>query len=150
MLAARVFDLAPADRRTAVLAWLLLPAVDLGLRLLPFRLVRRILMRLAGWLPLSSAIDPRPVAEAGYRLVAAAARRHLWAMQCLRRTLVLETLLRARGVATELRFGARRDGSGLEAHCWLVLDGVPVGESRESLARYAPLESPERPLPESD
>jgi hypothetical protein len=125
--------------RALMLAWLMLPLVDLSLRITSMVRVRRRLGTVSRWLPLEPARDPHAAARADYRLVAAAARRQPWSMGCLRRTLVLEALLRARGVATDLHFGARREGQGLVAHCWLELDGVPVGESAEDLAHYVPL-----------
>jgi len=127
------------ERRALLLAWTLLPLVDIGLRVTSMVTVRGLLGALAARMPLVPANEPRTAAEADHRLVAAAARRQLWTMGCLRRTLVLEALLTARGIATKLHFGARRDGEGIDAHCWLELDGEPVGETPESLARYDPL-----------
>ena len=52
-----------------------------------------------------------------------------WRYTCLRRSVVLYHLLRRAGRAVSLTIGVRKGGAGdLQAHAWLVLDGVPYLE----------------------
>jgi len=127
------------DWGTFFQAWVLLLAVDLGLRLLPFPWLQSFARR----------VRQRQVAnEAGtvqrmQRLVDIAARNHLYPMGCLRKSLVLQRLLGRRGIATELRIGVRKEGSELKAHAWLEYAGRPVGELDMVSMHYASLGSPE-------
>lgn len=61
---------------------------------------------------------------------------------CLVRSLALQRMLRRRGVNTsELKFGFRvRDGA-LEAHAWIELEGMVVGDSRSYVSRFTPATS---------
>jgi hypothetical protein len=52
-----------------------------------------------------------------------------WRYTCLRRSVVLYHLLCRAGRPVALRIGVRKEaGSALEAHAWLVKDGVPYLE----------------------
>lgn len=78
-------------------------------------------------LPTGDSADPEFQKRAVDR--AAAAMR---AGTCLSRALTLQTLLRRRGVASQLRFGIRkRDGSELLAHAWLETNGALIGEHQD-------------------
>lgn len=51
---------------------------------------------------------------------------------CLSKSLALHTLLRRRGIDTRLRLGVRKDqASGIRAHAWLELDGLPISDRQE-------------------
>ena len=55
-----------------------------------------------------------------------------WRKTCLKRALVLHSLLRRAGRPAELRIGVRRDDAGdLTAHAWLARDGQPYLERGE-------------------
>lgn len=129
-------DLTPVDYWTLTQCWLLLLPTDVALRLLPFR-----------WLQRAAASGarpgvPSPAAAAEVRrldrLVRIAARRHLYPMTCLRRSLVLQWLLGRAGVPVELKLGVRREGQGIAAHAWIEYQGEPVGEPEdvEQFARF--------------
>lgn len=59
---------------------------------------------------------------------------------CLTRTLTLFYYLRRRGVPLEVHLGIDHNGfdepAGLQAHCWLVYDHMPVLERRDPRQRY--------------
>ena len=118
-------------------AWWLLLAVDLGLRLLPFR-------RLQSWLG-TAAAAPHPPAETDRLIrqtqaaVERAIRNHLYPMTCLRRALALQRLLARQGIAAALRFGVQRQADGITAHAWLEYNGQPLGETQAVERRYAAL-----------
>jgi hypothetical protein len=73
------------------------------------------------------------------RLVDMAVRRLPYSGTCLRRSLVLQRFLRRAGIATELRFGARKTNGRLEAHAWLEQEGLPLGEAAPVEERFAKL-----------
>jgi hypothetical protein len=106
------------DRGLLLIALLLLGAIRLGLALLPFQTVRRLLSRLsrapAGQMPEENAV-----------------RRVVWALDvashilpgstsCLPRALAGHLLLARRGVVATLQIGVARGAAGqLEAHAWI-------------------------------
>jgi hypothetical protein len=128
------------DRLLFVQAWLLLWAVDLALRVAPFRKVRR-------WIESSGPkkIILEEQAEAVVRrtsdFVDRAARHHLYEMTCLRRSLALQWLLSRHGLETRLQFGVRRENGNLQAHAWLEHEGQVIGETRVPDEQYARLKA---------
>jgi hypothetical protein len=122
-----------------LLFWLLV--ADLALRALPYR---RAAALLAGRLRQSPRGRPGSTLSEGQVLalaaqVDAAARYHLYPMQCLRRALVLRRLLMRRGVAAEIRFGVRKERGRLIAHAWVECGGRSLDQGAEK--RYARLET---------
>jgi Transglutaminase-like superfamily len=125
------------DWMLLVQAWSLLLAVDIALRTLPFRKVQ-------GWMYSTNENEiPAEQAERIIRrssdLVDLAARRHLYPMTCLRRSLVKQFLLSRRGVNTGLHIGVRRNQEKLDAHAWLEFQGQPIGEKDPPSSQYTPL-----------
>jgi len=55
---------------------------------------------------------------------------------CLARSLTLWTLLRRRGVETELRIGYRKQNGKIEGHAWLEDAGAPINESAAVAGTY--------------
>lgn len=130
-------------RRLLVGAALRLLLVDLGLRLLGFARVRRLLARPAAPAPApGTARERREEAEALAWAVAAAARHHLYPMRCLPRALVLWRFLSRRGIPGELQIGVRTEAGELRAHAWVELDGRPLGEGADVGDLYASLTLP--------
>lgn len=76
----------------------------------------------------TSPPDGREVAFATARLVDAAARRSPTRPNCLARSIVLWALLRVQGVASDLRFGFRRNGGEFVGHAWVVRLGLPIND----------------------
>lgn len=109
----------------------LLPIIDLGLR-------HRGLRQTQAWLARGQRACPphraSPAeledAEGLARLAAIAGRRGLYANTCLRQALAVQWWLRRRGLSAQLRIGAQRAGDTLDAHAWVELDGVPLGQTR--------------------
>jgi hypothetical protein len=134
--AARRFS--AGDWRVLARAWCLLLLVDVGLRVLPFRRVQRVVPPVAYGLA-GSAEETAAAIRRLRRLVDIAARNHLYPMTCLRRALVLQRMLAQRGIATKLQFGVRKEAGALAAHAWLEYDGQPIGQPEAIAARYAPL-----------
>src|SRR6058998_3027135 len=130
--------LAHAERVLLVEATLLLGAIGLGLRLLPFGRLRRLLDRLS---------RPRHGLRAQARLSAA---RIAWAVDrasrvvpgarsCLVQALAAQVLLVRRGRHSSVRIGvAHPSGESLHAHAWVESQGRGVlGTPRPG--EYTPL-----------
>ncbi len=127
------------ERHTALRALLLLPVTAVALRLLGFRRLHAGVER-----ALPSATEPasptsRAQALAVTRLVRAVARRLPGSPSCLTTSLVCFALLRARGIASALRFGVRLRAGDLEAHAWLEVRGAVVGDPPAIGACFPPL-----------
>ena len=141
----RLLALSADEKRILAQAWLMLPVVHLGLRVIPFRRLHRWLGAGAPIAP-AEARDSHRAIESVHRVVGIAARRHLVPLTCLRRALVVQWLLRRRGIATELRFGVAKEDGQLRAHAWLEHQGRLVGERGDVPLRFAPL-APAGPAP---
>lgn len=125
-------------------AWFLLLAVDVALRLLPFRVVQSWL-KTPKWTEETPADQAEGVIRRTSDFVDRAARHHLYPMTCLRRSLVLHWLLSRQGVFAELLFGVRREQDKLQAHAWLEYQGQPIGERAAPTDQYMPLKANETP-----
>jgi Transglutaminase-like superfamily len=108
--------LSATERRVLALAWMLLLAAPLWLRLLPLR--RLVVSPRAGRTP---RLPPKRVAQ----LVDIASRRVPGA-RCLPVAVVTAWLLAWQGSAATLRIGVARDAGDLTAHAWVECDGVPL------------------------
>ena len=124
-----------AQRRTLVLALVLLPLFAVLLRLSsPTRLLARID---AGGTPGPGALANALALAQPVNLVAARLRA-----TCLTRSLVLQWILARRGIGTELKVGVRNEGDGLHAHAWLECGGVPVNDTVYGVDGFARMELP--------
>jgi hypothetical protein len=119
-----------------------LSATWCGLRVSGFRRWQNFLAGFTPDAPQSAAPDRDllPHALQTARLHAAAARHLFFHTNCLERALVLAFLLRRRGIAAELRFGARKEAAGLEAHAWVEYRGVPLDEDLGEHRHFLPFE----------
>jgi hypothetical protein len=130
-------ELDPNGRRVFVEALLLMPVFSIGLRLLGLRRLIALLARSTGsQRPWTGNLDVHRFAA----LVAAACRRSPASGTCLTRSLLLQWLLRRRGVETDLRLGVRRTAQGIEAHAWVESQGRPVNDSADIVRHFAPFE----------
>lgn len=139
---------APLEPALAVEAALCLLLARAALAALPFRWLEPVFGQ-----PLAQP-EPPPDERAGLRqavarAVAAAARRLPGRTVCFPRAIAATAMLRRRGVAAELVYGAGLGGPAgrrLRAHVWVEDQGVVVVGGEEAkehaeLARYAPLNS---------
>ena len=113
-------------------AWVMLLLVDIGLRTMPFLRLKSLLEKthvgkIAG--------DPQQVILRFNRLVEIASHNHLYKITCLRQALVLQWLLRRRGLETDLKIGVRKEDDLLAAHAWVEYKGTFIGQSQGQLAR---------------
>jgi len=133
--------LASMDRHLLIKAVLLVGAVRLGLWLLPFRVLRRML-----------EIPKRKTAEFQKTNPAASLDRFIWAVKvasqyvpaatCLTQAFATQTLLTRNGHPADLRIGVLKTQEGqLEAHAWVESNGKIVIGNLPDLARYNELPS---------
>jgi hypothetical protein len=134
--------LAPRDRRLLVSTTILLGAIRLGLRLLPFRTMRRMVIQLA-----QTPTGLHPTKQYSVDRLAWAvtvASRYVPKATCLAQALAAQVLLGRYGYLSQLRLGVARDEEGrLEAHAWLESHGRIVVGGGE-LSRYTLLSGMEK------
>ena len=141
----RFLALNSADRRTlcAAAAWLIL--IRVGLHVVPFRVLRALVLRLSRE-PSHSRQNLIPgqtkwvCISRGIRAIETAGRHLPGCRHCLSQALAAKILLARRGCPAGLRIGVAHGNSGnLKAHAWLVAqDQVLIG-GRLNLAEYTPL-----------
>jgi Transglutaminase-like superfamily len=129
--------LPPADRKLLISATLWLGVIRLGLWLLPFQSIRRLLGQSRRpsrrWSKISH-VSPEQIAWA----VTVAA--HYIPNTCLSRAFTTQALLERAGFSAYLRIGlAKKRGGQLEGHTWVESQGKIVIGALEDLSRYVPL-----------
>jgi hypothetical protein len=65
-------------------------------------------------------------------LASIAGRRGVLTATCLPQALLIEWILRRRGLSPELRVGVRKQADALDAHAWVELHGVALGQTELS------------------
>jgi hypothetical protein len=123
-------QLSCAERRLLLRAWLLLIAVRLGLRTLPFRWLWRFTQRLAQpQMRPQSPVTLTSEIDAIVWAVKVASRYAGSSVSCLPRALTTYLLLGRAGVDANFRLGVVHTSADLEAHAWVEWNGrVLVGK----------------------
>jgi hypothetical protein len=129
----RLGALTAEERRALVEGWVLLTALQVGLRILPFKRLMR-LLRTDG--PRVAARGPDP--ERLVFLVDVAARYQWPAPTCLVKSLAVYALLLRRGLDAGIVIGARTKHGGLDAHAWPEHMGRPLTDA-SARPGYEPL-----------
>lgn len=128
------------------LLWLL-PATWLALRYVGFRRAQR-LAEIRPHLGAAGANVPDfEYAERCARLTEIAARHGLYRANCLHQSLALCRVLCRRGLPAKIRIGVKSALQPFEAHAWVEIDGIPVGQLVEDYCLFP--ESGVRPVPPS-
>ena len=115
----------------------------LGLRVTGFRRWKAIAERLALSAKPKSAANRDAKVQEGRdvaRMAAAAARYLPFHTNCLEQSLVLCWLLERRGIAADLRIGARKEANRFEAHAWVDFEGGVAGGASEEHLHFVPFE----------
>jgi hypothetical protein len=141
----RFAHLSGSDRTTVLHAAFCLVATSIGLRIFGFRRWKNLLDRRASSSSGTAAseitrADPARLPEATHvaRLFSAAARHLFVRTNCLEQAMTLYFLLRRRGIAAELHFGARKQSALLEAHAWVAYLNVPLNEDHGEHRHFLP------------
>lgn len=126
-----------AERLLLMWAIVLLGSIRLGMRLLPWRTLHRLLVRIprGGTAGTSCNLSAERIAWA----VTVASQVVPGARTCLIRALAVQTLLARAGLPARCHIGvAKGEGGRLEAHAWVASqDRIVIGGG--GLARYTPL-----------
>ncbi|MCD6291053.1 MAG: lasso peptide biosynthesis B2 protein [Anaerolineae bacterium] len=133
--------LQPRDRWGVLQAWSLLLAADVGLRLLPFRLMRHLII-IGEREKDKGNISPEEAAAIvarWHRLVSIAGQHHIRPMLCLRRAIVLRWLLAKEGLAAQVRIGLHKENNSFYTHAWVERNGKAIGEQEARIRSFIPL-----------
>ncbi len=149
----RYRSLGPAERQLLREAGTLLALVRVGLVLLPYARLRRLLDRYAGkrrhpGIGSPAGAGPDDVLRKVSWAVGVFSRRTPGPTTCLAQALTAHALLGRLGCPSQLRIGVRERGPAapgpLRAHAWVESGGVVVVGALDDLAEYAVLSAPER------
>lgn len=125
------------DRRLLLEAVALVLGVRLGLWLLPFPSLRRLLARAGN--RRAAARDVMPSARR-IALAVGVASRYVPAATCLTQALAAQALLERHGHAAECRIGVAKAGAaGLQAHAWVTSGGQVLIGNTGDLSRFSVL-----------
>jgi len=141
----RFWRLSGSERLAALEAAAGLAITSLGLRIAGFCRWKAVLEMLARASATESSAKGDARSEAGgevARMVRAAARYLPFRTNCLEQSLVLWWLLARHGIAAELKIGARKEASRLEAHAWVEFQGGVSGGPGEQHLHFVPFEGP--------
>lgn len=121
----RLLRLRPRDVALTLVAVILVLLAHLTVRFVSFARWSRWLTRLAAHprLRARSSSAPRARASAAAAAIARASRR-IPRTRCLVEAIAAMALFRLLGLDPQLHIGARRSGGAMEAHAWVVCDGV--------------------------
>lgn len=136
----KFWALSGAEKITFMVALCGLPGVYLNLRLFGFK---NYLTRLQH-IPLAAippGIETASVPARISYLVNGAARLLFRREACLERSLLLWTLLRRRGIESELKIGVATEESTMRAHAWVEIDGEPINEQPQISEKFAAFDS---------
>jgi hypothetical protein len=139
--------LEPWERRLIIEMFFLLPATWLVLRLLGFNRARR----MAEFkLPYdSTAIDQTAMerAQRYAQLTSIAARYGVYKANCLHQSLALCWLLRKQELPAHIRIGVKPNTQAFQAHAWVELDGVALGQEVDQYKAFDRLTADNEGLP---
>ncbi len=122
-------------QRTLFTSFLVLVSVRLGLGILRYNRLRRMIRQ--------TAVEPPDelLDMLGWCIPKAA--RFVWRASCLTQALSMQIMLARKGYFVEMRIGARRDTHGVfQAHAWLLSKGrVVLGGTEDGLAGFSQFNS---------
>jgi len=117
----------------------LLPIVTTSLKTVGLRKTQSWLARNSPGPTVLSAEQTQADVRRAAQMMAVACRRYPLRSSCLPRTIVLWSLLRQRGIATDVRIGARGNSQGeFQAHAWLEWNGEVLNDVADVGRQYRP------------
>ena len=144
----KFLSLTPSDRVLLINALLLLGAIRLGLKLLPFQTLRRLLARIAQPIRTLPEIEKASVDKVAWAVMVAS--HYIPGARCLAQALATQVLLERRGYPTQLRIGFTRDKGGqMSAHAWVESEGRVAIGGVANMAHYIPVPLQEVEVDES-
>jgi hypothetical protein len=140
----RFWQLSGSERSIVLQSAFWLTTTWFVLRLIGFRRWRGFLERRSMVVNIAANSPQLVEARNITRLLSAAANHLFVRTNCLEQATALCYVLRRRGIPAALRFGARKDAAGLEAHAWVEHLGIPLNEDRGEHLHFLPFENPQR------
>lgn len=138
------WQLSGFERGIVIEAAVALVATWVGLRLAGFQRWNFVLSRSAS--SKCKSVEPNFLALASAQAIAGmesiAARNLPFRSSCLERSMVLQWLLRNRGIPAELRIGAQKRSERFEAHAWVEWDGVVLNDADDVHVHFVPFDGP--------
>ena len=129
------------DRRLAIQSAWMLSLIRFALKLVGLRRCKALLVHFAARKASpSSALYPIADARKIVRIQEAVLRHLTWHANCLERSLALWWQLGRRGIESDLRIGARKEGGRFEAHAWVELGNAVLNDSGETHVHFAPFD----------
>jgi hypothetical protein len=125
--------LQPWERHMLVHQFFLLPATWVALRVRGFNKTRS-MAELPPLSPKRPELPAMAFAQRCAELTAIAARNGLYRANCLHQSLALSHVLQQHGLPARLKIGVLPHARPLQAHAWVELDGIPLGQ--QSVADY--------------
>lgn len=138
-LIGKISRLSFSDLRLLMGTVVALTAVKLGLSLLPFHNLRRLIRKVSKSGMPETGPDRRLVKKVTWALNVVSVRMPIF-RNCLNRALAAQVLLGRRGQQVDLRIGVRHDSEGeFHAHAWVESEGRIVLGVVDELADLTPL-----------
>ena len=136
----------PMDERALIpRALVLLPITEIGLRMMGFQRCKEMIEKFPVRKRPSRTLESIPSCETAAKITRAVRTVELHGPgkpNCLQRSMLLWWLLRRGGIEGGLHIGARKNGSRLEAHAWVELEGEVLNDSPEVHRHYARFDGP--------
>lgn len=131
----KFLNLNKCDRVLIINALLLLGAIRLGLKLLPFQTLRRLLARMDQPTGTLQEAEKASVDKVAWAVMVAS--HYIPRARCLAQALATQVLLERRGYPTQLRIGfTRGKGGQMSAHAWVESEGRVAIGGVGNMARY--------------
>lgn len=137
----KFWSLGRDERRWFLAALIGLPVTRLGLRLMDFRRMQRLMIKPERGQ--RQPPNPNQVAT-GQRIgqmVNRAAGQQAWQITCVERSLLTGWLLKRRGIDSEVIFGVSITGGIFPAHAWVEVLGTVINDTPDVRDRFGVLEA---------
>ncbi|MCX7596683.1 MAG: lasso peptide biosynthesis B2 protein [Fischerella sp.] len=136
----KLLRLGAGERNLLVTTFLLLGSIRLGLWLLPFKNLLKLLEKINQLSQRSHSTNQVTLSKIIWAVNAVT--RYMPGVKCLARALTTHVLMSQYGYAPQLRIGVAKAESGkLEAHAWIEYQGRVVIGNLADLYRFIPLPS---------
>lgn len=136
----KLIALTASDRHLLAKTALLLGMIRLGLWLLPFQTLRRLVVKMTQTTSELQKDDDLVFVNKVVWAVRVVSRRMPGKVKCLARALTTQVLLGRHGYQSQIRIGVAKGNQGqLEAHAWVESQGKVIIGGLKDLGRYTPL-----------
>ncbi|MBD2605341.1 lasso peptide biosynthesis B2 protein [Scytonema hofmannii FACHB-248] len=128
------------DRQLLIMTLIILATIRLGLWIMPFRTLLKVLAKVSRQSDRLQVTNPVSVRKIAWAVNAVS--RYMPGVKCLARALTTQVLMSRYGHSCELRIGVAKGEKGtLEAHAWIEHQGRVVMGYLVDLSRFIPLPS---------